>query len=260
MSLHAPPPDARIPYGPEAAQFADLRVPDGLGPHPVVVVLHGGWWRAENDLEHLGPACAALTAQGAATWNVEYRSVGHPGGTWPTPLADAVVAVRRLAALAEPRLDLRRVLVLGFSAGGQLALRLAGALATGAADVTVCGAVSLAGVLDLRAAADANLGSGAVAALLGGLPAEVPGRYVDASPLEQPHLPVRQVIVHGSADASIPVAMSAAYAAVARARGDSVDLRVVGGASHFDPIDPTSAAWAVVASAVRDLLARSAPS
>jgi hypothetical protein len=167
-----------------------------------------------------------------------------------------VVSVRHLVARADPRLDLRHVLVLGFSASGQLALQLAGESAPGAADVTVSGAIALAGVLDLRTAAEANLECGAVAAPLGGRPPRCPIATLPHRPSRSHALPVRQVIIHGSADRPHPGGDERHRRRCRADPGDSVDLQIVDGASHFDPIDPSSTAWPVVACAVRDLIAR----
>jgi acetyl esterase/lipase len=236
----------RIAFGDDAEQFGDLRLPDGAGPHPVAIVLHGGFWRAAHDLEHLGPVCEALTTLGIATFNVEYRRVGHRGGEWPASLRDVVAAMRRLDGM--PELDPARRVLVGFSAGGQLAVRAAHE------DPGLCGVVSLAGLLDLRAGAALGLGRDAVQALLGGTPAEVPARYADASPIEQGPLAVRQIIVHGDRDELVPCSMSADYVAAAAARGDRAELREIAGAGHFELIDPASAAWPAVVAAVRDVI------
>src|SRR6202162_3675634 len=79
LSLETPKADARIAYGDDPNQFVDLRIPGGKGPHPVVIFIHGGYWRAEYDLTHAGHLCAALTGAGLATWSLEYRRVGQPG-------------------------------------------------------------------------------------------------------------------------------------------------------------------------------------
>src|SRR4051794_22643314 len=86
FARQAAPANARIPYGPDPLHFGDLRLPSGNGPHPVVVVVHGGFWRAQYDLTHIGHACVALTALGVATWSLEYRRLGNPGGGWPGTL------------------------------------------------------------------------------------------------------------------------------------------------------------------------------
>src|SRR5437667_3214049 len=112
--LTAQPPhaDFRIRYGPDHIHFGDLRLPSGAGPHPVVVVIHGGFWRARYDLTHIGYLCAALTATGFATWNVEYRRIGNAGGGWPGTFQDMAMAAAHLGIIAdEYSLDLERVIV-----------------------------------------------------------------------------------------------------------------------------------------------------
>src|SRR5437762_7123265 len=140
--LERPPPaaDRRLAYGPDPNHFGDLRLPAGAGPHPVAIVLHGGFWRARYDLLHIGHLCAALTARGIATWSLEYRRVGQPGGGWPGTAQDVKAGAAMVAHL--PDIDSGHVVCVGHSAGGQLALWLA-------AERVVQGAISLAGVVDL---------------------------------------------------------------------------------------------------------------
>src|SRR5947209_16808074 len=83
LDKQPPEPDARVPYGTDANQFIDVRFPASTGPHPVVFFIHGGYWRARYGLSYAGHLCAALAKAGIATWNVEYRRVGNPGGGWP---------------------------------------------------------------------------------------------------------------------------------------------------------------------------------
>jgi acetyl esterase/lipase len=262
LDLPAPGADARLAYGPEPQQFGELRLPAGAGPHPVLVVIHGGFWRARYSLEHIGHLCAALTAAGLATWNVEYRRVGDAGGGWPGTFHDVAAAAEYVRELAPTYgLDLGRVVALGHSAGGHLALWLAGRhrippgdpLAA-AAPLPLRAAVSLGGVVDLRWASERRLGNGAVEDLLGGPPDQVPERYAAASPAALLPLGVRQVLIHGTADTNVPFALSEGYVAGAVARGDDARLVPLSGAGHFEVIDPRSREWPVVAEAVGTVL------
>ena len=126
LALPRPEPTARLAYGPQLLQFGELRVPDGDGPHPVAVVIHGGCWLAEYDLGYMSALADGLTRDGVATWSIEYRRVGDDGGGWPGTFLDVAAAADSLVYLARDYdLDLDRVVAVGHSAGGHLALWLA---------------------------------------------------------------------------------------------------------------------------------------
>jgi acetyl esterase/lipase len=243
------PADHRIAYGSDASQFGDLRLPPGDGPHPVVIVIHGGFWRAQWTLEHASHECAALNDEGLATWSLEYRRVGQPGGGWPGTFDDIRSGSAHLAAFAEQHgLDLERVVVVGHSAGGHLALWLA--TQAQSLPFRLDGAVALAGVADLRKAAEMNLGRGAVQDFLGGEPDEVPDRYMAASPVEHVPLGVAVALVHGEDDASVPIELAERYFDAAASVGDHVDLIRLPHTGHFEVIDPLSHAWPGVLQAI----------
>jgi acetyl esterase/lipase len=253
----------RTAYGPEPLQFGDLRLPTGTGPFPLVIGIHGGYWRAQYGLEWFAHACAALTAIGYATWNVEYRRLGNRGGGWPGTLLDVGAAAdfARTLARSSP-LDLDRVIAAGHSAGGQLAAWLAGRhhiapqspLHT-ADPIPLCGVIALAGVLDMRRAWELRLSGGVVKQLLGGTPEEHPDRYAAASPAALLPLGVRQFLIHGTEDSDVPYSISKDYFERARALGDDMDLNTLDGAGHFEPVDPETPQWQAVVEAVRSLLA-----
>jgi dipeptidyl aminopeptidase/acylaminoacyl peptidase len=236
--LTDPPPaaaDARVVYGPEPQQYGDLRVPAGDGPFPLALVLHGGYWQATYNLIHTGHLCEALRNAGIASWNVEYRRVGDPGGEWPAAGEDLELALAQAERLPFAH-DGRAVLV-GHSAGGQLALW--------AAKRTGLPVVALAPVSDVRDAVERRG------------PESAPGRFMarehfaDGSPLELLPLGARQIVVHGTADDSVPYEMSLRYVNAARGEAELVTLDDLG---HFEPIDPQAPAFAETLAAVERLL------
>jgi acetyl esterase/lipase len=235
-------------YGPHPAQFLELTLPAGDGPVPVVVVLHGGFWRARYGIELARPLAADLAARGWAAVAVEYRRVGAGGG-WPQTLEDVAAALDRLPDLSgAQRMDLADLTVLGHSAGGHLAAWAAGrgrlpAGTPGAEPrVPVSAAVLQAGVLDLARGHQQQLGTGAVAAFLGGGPADVPDRYALTDPVRLVPTGAAVLCVHGRDDETVPPEQSERYAAVAVAAGDRVQVVGVPG-DHMSVIDPGGAAW-----------------
>jgi acetyl esterase/lipase len=263
LTLDPPPADFRLSYGGDENQIGELRVPDGSGPHPVVAFVHGGFWRAAYDLRHAGHLCAALTARGYVTWSVEYRRLGQEGGGWPGTFEDVGRAIDDLTLVeARHRLDLSRVVLMGHSAGGHLALWAAARHRLpaehplhGGSDLAPRGVVALAGVLDLARAAELALSHSVVNELLGGSPDVVPDRYAAASPYEMLPLGIRQVVVHGDRDEVVPIELSERYGARALALGDPAELVSLPGVDHFAVIDPRTQAWAHVEAAVERAMA-----
>ena len=261
----APPAGRRVAYGPAPQNFGDLRLPSGRGPHPVAVLLHGGCWRARYDLAYMAHAAEALTRQGIATWLLEYRRVGDPGGGWPGTFEDVARGTEHLRALArtEP-LDLERVVFVGHSAGGHLALWLAGRpnLPPGSSlaspdPLTARGVVGLAAIADLARYATGPIPCNAsVAAVLGGSPAEKPELYAQANPIALLPLRVPSVLLRGSEDDVVGAEQAEAFAAAASARGDASRARTLPGAGHFDLVAPFSPVWPEVAREITSLLSR----
>jgi acetyl esterase/lipase len=242
LSLPPPPADHRIPYGPHPSQFGDLRLPQGPGPHPVVIALHGGFWRARYDLEHLGHLCAAFAAEGFAVWSLEYRRIGEEGGGWPGTGEDVLAGALHLERIAEQfRLDVSRVVAVGHSAGGQLALWLAAQR-----QLSLRGVVGLAAVSDLRKADELKLSRGVVRELL-----RDDADFAHASPIELLPLSVPQVLLHGTHDEDVPFELSVGYVEAAGERARLIRLE---GSGHYEPIDPGSAVWPEVLGAVRTLI------
>ena len=235
-------------YGPGPDQFGELSLPED-DPLGVVVVVHGGFWRARYDLALGRPLAADLVARGYAVWNLEYRRVGGGGG-WPATFDDIAAGIDHLADLP---LDTSRVVAVGHSAGGQLATWAAG---RGAARVRLCGVVSQAGVLGLVDVAHRGLGGGAALELMGGTPAELPEEYARADPMAAIPLDVPVVCVHAPGDTDVPFDQSVAYVSAARDAGATARLVEAAG-DHMTLIDPASPDWQLVVDALPSLLGTS---
>lgn len=256
MAQPAVPADRRIAYGEAPDQFGDLYIPVGLGGRPVAIVLHGGCWRSEYGSAPLGPLCEALRDIGVAVWSIEYRRLGSGGG-WPNTLLDVAAGAALLRNLAPSyALDLSRIITVGHSAGGHLALWLAAGSRNDQVDLPpVSGVVALAALADLAEADRLGLCGGAVAELLGGDAAAVPERYRLASPAARLPLGVPQRHIVGAHDSIVPPDYLAAYVAQARAAGDDATLLTLPDAGHFEPVMPQhDAAWQAVRASALDLL------
>jgi pimeloyl-ACP methyl ester carboxylesterase len=232
-----PPPaaDARIAYGPEPLQFGDLRVPPGDGPFPLALVLHGGYWQAMYNLIHTGHLCEALRDARIASWNLEYRCRGVPGGEWPAAAEDLERALAHFDKLPFAH-DGRTVLV-GHSAGGQLALW--------AAKHSGLPVAALAPVSDVRDAVERRGPESAPARFM------APEHFADGSPLELLPLGARQIVIHGNADDDVPYEMSRRYVEAAAPEAELVSLP---GTGHFEPIDPQAPQFAETLAAIQRLL------
>jgi len=239
----------RIPYGTDRFQFGELAVPGGESSHPVAIVIHGGFWRAKYDLEYIRPFCEAFVSVGIATWNLEYRRIGNPGGGWPGTFEDIEAGAQHLDLIASRfGLDLQRVIAIGHSAGGHLVLWLA------SRKKRLSAAISLAGVADLRRAWELGLSNVVVSELLGGGPIEFPDRYKFAAPID--HLPfgIPQKLFHGTNDENVPLEISERYVHAAQQSGDDAELITLQGANHFDVVDPRTREFGSIRDAVLRLL------
>jgi acetyl esterase/lipase len=255
LGLPRPEPDIRLDYGDDPLQFGELRLPRQGAPHPVAIVIHGGCWRSRYGVGHVASFSDALTSEGIATWSVEYRRVGDPGGGWPGTFLDVASAADHLRSLAsEHSLDLGRVLAVGHSAGGQLALWLAARwklpveseIRGGSDPIPLKGVVSLAGVDDLKRAVSEGVCGGMAAELLGGGPDECPARYREASPAELLPLEVPLRLLNGALDSVVPVAFGRDFERRSRSLRDDVKLTVVEEAGHFELIAPSTKAFRLV--------------
>jgi acetyl esterase/lipase len=254
-------PDLTVEYGTLPEHVADVWLPSSSTPAPLVIVIHGGFWRAEFDRSHTGPQCEGLAAAGFVVASIEYRRVGAGGG-WPTTFDDVALALDTVPALvreaAPGRVDTGGVIHIGHSAGGQLAVWSASRHRLpqtspwwrSGPDASLRGVVSLAGVLDLREASTAGLGDGATTALLGGGPDDVPDRYAVTDPMSLRPADVPVILIHGTDDDRVPLELSRRYAA----GQDNAEFHSLPAIEHFGVIDPESAAWPAVVGAVSHLL------
>jgi acetyl esterase/lipase len=250
----------RRSYGPGRHQVAELRLPDADPPHPVAVVLHGGYWRAGFSRRITRPIAADLARRGWASWNLEYRRTGRrQGGGWPATFEDVAAGIDALADVEPGLVALDRVALVGHSAGGHLALWAAarpglpdGAPGAGprvpAAAVAALGAVS-----DLEAAVSLLEPGEPVYDLLGGSPATVPDRYKLANPIRRLPIGIPILLVHSADDETVPVKRSRDFARAAGEAGDHVDLVQPPGAGHREVVDPRRPAWGATADWLAEL-------
>jgi acetyl esterase/lipase len=239
-----PSPDHDLAYSDDPAQHAALWLPRGDGGGPLVIALHRGYWRGENDLQHLHHLCRALRDEaGAAVVSLEYRRLGMGGIDAMLDDVTAGIAWARRLADTFP-IAAGAPVVLGHSAGGQLAL-------WAAAEGLARAVIALAPISDLRLGASLRLDRGIITELLtSGGSGDAHEVCTQASPIERLPLGVPTILIHGDADRGVPVAMSEGYARRARALGDDVTLQVLPGVSHLALIDPAHAAFTHVRDAV----------
>lgn len=266
-----PPPTARVAYGKDSVQFGELRVPPGPGPFPVAILVHGGCWSVKlpdlpesvTSFELLRPIAAALTDQGIASWNIEYRRLGNEGGGWPGTYQDLSRATDMLRDLA-PRyhLDLSRVVAMGHSSGGQLSMWLVarGKLSKNSplytdSPLPLRGVVLIDGVADLatfQPAEQAMCGGPAITQFMGGTPAQVPDRYREGSITSLLPVGVKQELFIRDRPPEM-VAAAEQYVRMAEKAGDPVRIFSLKGTSHFDPINPGTQDWASILATLRAL-------
>ncbi|WP_313174761.1 alpha/beta hydrolase [Massilia sp.] len=267
MALTGPAPDAHVAYGPAPSQYAELFVPQGAGPFPVAVLVHGGCWTAKfGGIGQLRNMAGALRERGIAVWNVEYRRVDEAGGGYPgmyLDMQDALAALAKQGA-AHP-LDLERVIAVGHSAGGQLVQWIAGRARLPANSVLyrkdvlpVRAVVSLGGLADLRRErALIKESCGRDTPELAGEPSrERPDVYADTNAAELMPNGTHTILVTGELDTISPPRVAHDYARRALAAGDSAEVVILPGASHYDEVAATSFAWPQVLGAIERALAR----
>ncbi|MEW1658274.1 alpha/beta hydrolase [Streptomyces sp. NPDC093707] len=234
-------PDRTVPYGPHPDQVVDLygRRP---GAGPLVILLHGGFWRAAYDRRHLSPCAAELARHGLPVALAEYRRVGAGGGA-PQTFQDVPAAVAAAAgAGAEPGGPPREVVLVGHSAGGHLAL-----LAAARPGTPVTRVIAVAPVADLARAHELGLSDGAVAGLLGPGPGFA-GRLAAADPVRHPPAGVPVTLLHGTADPDVPVDLSRRYAA---AHPAATALHELPGTGHYAALTPGTDAFGALLALLR---------
>lgn len=264
-----PPGARRVAYGSAPQQFGELRLPSTTGPHPVAIVIHGGCWLVSVGnldqravaLDNMRPLAAALTDAGIATWNIEYRRLGDDGGGWPGTFRDVADGADFIRTLARDHpLDAKRIVSIGHSAGALLALWLAARPKLPATSdlhtadpLRLIGTVSLDGPADLKAMLPMQqpvCGRPVITELVGGPPEERPERYRDASPIELLPFGIPQAFFTGQMFA----AHAAPYEIAVKRAGGALQTTAFPNAGHFEFIDPQSALWPQVMTAVRRLL------
>lgn len=262
--LPMPPADHVIPYGQDTNQIGELRLPAGAGPHPIVVLVHGGCWMPQA-ARYLAAIGDTLRSDGIATWNIEYRRLGQPGGGWPGTYLDVGHAIDHLRGLAAPyKLDLNRVVVLGHSAGGHLAMWVGTRQRIAARSplfiskpLRIRGVINMAGPVDMTAniAHYEQMCRGPVVTdMMGGTPSAVPERYRNASANTMLPLGVPQILIWGDHEDFVPQPLAEQYVSAATRVGDRARLILVPAAGHFETASPFTSAWPIVREAIRSLL------
>jgi len=257
LALSGPPPSATFAYGSAPSQFAELFLPKGAGPFPVVVLVHGGCWTIDyGGIRQMHNVAGALAARGIAVWNVEYRRHDEAGGGYPGTYLDINAALDRLAQEApRHKLDTSRVLAMGHSAGGQLVQWLAGRSRIAASSplfqakpFPVRHIISLGGLADLRREQDLIKSScGRDLAQLAGSPSpERPDVFSDTNAAELIPNGSQTVLITGALDTISPPRAAYAYAARAQAAGDAARVVILPNASHYDEVAASSPAWPLV--------------
>jgi acetyl esterase/lipase len=268
--LPSSPADRRIHYGSDPLQFGELRLPQSSGRHPVAVVIHGGCWKSRHgdlvaDLQNTAALSTALTSLGIATWNIEYRQTDNPGGGWTGTFEDVANAIDHVRVLAKSYpLDLKRVVVVGHSAGGHLGTWAAArhrlpkrSPLFSKKPLRIMGVINLAGPTDLERIfpiQDQMCGDPVITNLVGGSPYEVPENYRQASPSKLLPTGVKQVLITGAQDKLVPPRLGQDYEAEAKEAGDDVTFFAIENAAHFEVIAPGSVAWPKVEQAVLSML------
>ncbi len=258
---------ARIQYGNDARQVGELRVPQtGTQPYPIVVLIHGGCWRDKYaKLDVMSPLATAFSKEGVATWNIDYRGVDNPAGRWPGTFQDISHAIDYLRTIApQYHLDLNRIVIVGHSAGGHLALWAAARYKLPKnSELYAVNALPIRGVVNL--AGPGNLASfiplqesvckeKVITELMGGNRQQQSVRYQQGSPIELLPLGIKQILITGEDDPYVPPYLAEEYTKAAKRAGDNVQFILVKNAAHIDLTSPNTNSWQLVKKSVFDLL------
>jgi len=259
-------PTHTIKWGAGATDVADLWLPDGAGPHPVVLMVHGGCWQKSiADHTLMNWAAEDLRKQGLAVWNIEYRGVDEPGGGYPGTFLDvahAADALRDQATKYNVKTD--KIAAFGHSAGGHLALWLAARPKLPASSpmrmdnpLKITSVVNSGGLADLKASArvtDPNCLARIMDKLTGGLDPNRSNVFSDTSPVEMLPLGVRQVSVNGHRDQIAPPVLGEDYTRKAKATGDNAEVVVVLNTAHVELVSPGTEAFRIETEKLKEML------
>lgn len=269
QALPSKPTDHRISYGKDPNQYGELRIPASAGPHPVVILIHGGCWRAEfATLRDLAPMGDQLEADGIASWNIEYRRLYQPGSGWPGTYLDVGQAVDFLRTLVQQyNLDLNRVVVLGHSAGGHLAMWVAARhKLPKESRIYLENPLPIRGVIDLAGTPDMagyvhlddknNCGADVIKGMLGENPEDARERDKQVSALKLLPLGIPQVLIWGRQDDYLTVKVAEKYEQAAKQAGDQIRVITMENTGHFEIATTLPPTWEVVRQNIKSLLGR----
>jgi len=251
------PPDATYTYGDDPNQFGELYLPQASAtPQPVIVLVHGGCYREQYNLKPLGMIAQTLTSEGFAVWNIEYRRTGNDGD-YPNMFLDVAQATDKLKSFSsQHNLDLDNVITVGHSAGGHIALWLAGRHKISQTSdlyipnpLPIMGIVVLAGMVDATHAIENGICEGGLSVMMGGDPDTVPANYQVADPYALLPLGIPQTHIIGEHDTEM-MENAKQYIQDATSKGDTVELLIPSDAGHFEIVDVSSKAWQTVRDAI----------
>ena len=253
-------PDFTYKYGEDPNQFGELYLPSPSDTaYPVIILVHGGCYRAQYDLKPLGGLCKALVAEGFAVWNIEYRRAGN-GGDYPNMFLDVAQSADYLRQIAETHhLNLDKVMTVGHSAGGHIALWLAGRHKIPTSSdlyienpLPIKNVIVLAGMVDAVHAIEHGICEGGLAIVMGGEPDTAPANYQVADPRALIPIGIPQTHIIGDQDDEMMENFKS-YLEVAKQNGEPVKLIVPPDAGHFEIVALSSKAWQTVRDTIIDM-------